>query len=286
MTTTKIEICRKMTSFLRNSSTFAEIVTNAAIQIHNSSDINMKTNGEAFFARKLLSIMDSQSIIIDVGTNVGDFLNLFISKESGFQGQIIAIDPLSENLLSAKNRFEDRIEQIIWVEGAATNFDGEIDFYKHVDRYFSGGDSLKPMTTIGFKNLSEKVSVKAVMLSTLIEKYFGSQWFAKEKVFFCKIDVEGAELLVLEGGKRLLEKDNGINVIQFEFGISSRAFKTYFIDIFEFLKDCNFETFILHPDCLKSIKDPILIDLNYPYGNFVALKKSIVQQIKSVVPMI
>jgi len=102
MTALRVRIARKITSFLSNRSTFGEIVANAAIQIHNSSNINMDTNGEAFFSNKIQSIMDTNAIIIDVGTNAGDFLGLFLKKKSGYQGHIVAIDPLTENLLGAQ----------------------------------------------------------------------------------------------------------------------------------------------------------------------------------------
>ena len=161
-----------------------------------------------------------------------------------------------------------------------------VDFYKHVDRGFSGGDSLKPMTNIGLQNESTKIAVNAIMLSTLVGRHFEASRLSKKKIFFCKIDVEGAELLVLEGAKALLESADGINVIQFEFGISSRAFKTYFIDIYSYLKLYDFETFILFPKHLKRIQDPILVDLNYPYGNFVAIKKSMVKKVETVIKIV
>jgi hypothetical protein len=83
-----------------------------------------------------------------------------------------------------------------------------------------------------------------------------------------------------------LKHENGINIVQFEFGISSRAFKTYFIDVFNFLKDRDFETFVLYPDSLKSIEDPVLVDLHYPYGNFVSVKKSLIREVKGVIEIV
>ena len=279
-------LCRKITSFLSKSTLFRNVVENARIQIHNSNNPDMKTNGEFFLSKKLLSIMDGDSIVLDIGTNEGDYIDLLLTNDFQFLGKIVAIDPLAENIRSARNRFSDHINQVIYVESAATDFDGEVDFYKHVDRRFSGGDSLKPMKEIGFENESNKVTVQASKLSTIVYKNFTDVELLKAKIFFCKIDVEGAELLVLKGATELLESEHGINVIQFEFGLSSRAFRTYFWDIYSFLKGFNFEIYILYPDHLKLIEEAVSIDLNYPYGNFVAIKKNLIPELKKSVLII
>jgi FkbM family methyltransferase len=130
----------------------------------------MATNGEENFVNKVIGIMDSKSLVIDVGANIGDFLNLFMSQKSNFSGKILAIDPLPGNIVQAQTRFSDQLSQIIWVQCVATNFVGQVDFYKHLNRNFSAGDSMKPMTNIGLQNESERIMVEANTLSAIVQK--------------------------------------------------------------------------------------------------------------------
>lgn len=75
--------------------------------------------------------------------------------------------------------------------------------------------------------------------------------------------------------------DPGIHVVQFEFGHAARAFNVYFHQIYELLTNANFSVFILKQKELQPVLNPVLIDNDYSYGNFVAIKKSRLALFKS-----
>jgi hypothetical protein len=93
-------------------------------------------------------------------------------------------------------------------------------------------------------------------------------------IFFIKLDIEGAEYRALVGALSLLESEQRPDVIQFEFGISARAFNTLFIDFVQLFQALNYDLFVLGQSFLMNLPNPILIDNIYEYGNFVAISSS------------
>jgi hypothetical protein len=69
---------------------------------------------------------------------------------------------------------------------------------------------------------------------------------------FLKIDVEGFELNVLKGAKKMLE-NNAIEFIQFEFGECMIDAKVFFRDFWYLLHE-KFELYIILPNGLNHIK--------------------------------
>ena len=65
-----------------------------------------------------------------------------------------------------------------------------------------------------------------------------------------KLDVEGAELDVLKGGKEIAKE---IKLIQFEHGAASLDAGIHFKDLFQFMTDLNRDIYIITPFGLKHI---------------------------------
>jgi len=72
-------------------------------------------------------------------------------------------------------------------------------------------------------------------------------------IAFLKLDVEGNELNVLRGAKRMLEK-GAIKFIQFEFGGCNIDSRTFFQDFYYLLKD-NYRIYRIVKDGLREIKN-------------------------------
>lgn len=143
------------------------------------------------------------------------------------------------------------------------------------------------MINIGIPYPSTSIEVECTTVFRIVNDYKMEfdRWHPGESVDFIylKLDIEGAEGLALKGARGVLGFEGGIDLIQFEFGDASRAFGTYFIEIFNLLIEFDYSVFVLKQKELQMIHDPIRIDNLYSYGNFVAIHSSKMLYFKSFV---
>lgn len=140
---------------------------------------------------RLKDFVTPGSLVIDVGANIG-FFTLKFANWVGSDGQVIAIEPDAENLTTLvqkakRARLETRIE---FCYAAASDKSGFVSFERNElhpgdHRIALGATGATTVTTI-----------------TLDELALSSE----RQVSLIKIDVQGAELLVLAGGKHLLRE--------------------------------------------------------------------------------
>lgn len=100
--------------------------------------------------------------------------------------------------------------------------------------------------------------------------------FVKEqglsRIDLLKVDVEGAELLVIRGFEHTLKR-RSIAMIQFEYGYASILSRNLLIDFYEYLTPLGFVIGKLHSKCV-GFQDYKLQDENFFGPNFVAVHKS------------
>jgi len=153
---------------------------------------------EISFVRNLLRPGDTA---VDVGAHIG-FFTVQMAAGVGPHGRVIAFEPFDPNadLLErsiAENRFGDRVLFYRAAVGAAP---GEATLTFPVESLNSGGAYLlRPGTAALAGNLQKAVSVVAL---DAIEM--------PRPVRFIKMDVEGAEPLVVRGAEQLLRADRPV----------------------------------------------------------------------------
>jgi len=113
----------------------------------------------------------------------------------------------------------------------------------------------------------EYEEVKSISLNTLFKNDFSDKSF---KVDFCKIDIEGHELTVLNSIKDNFKK---FRLIQFEFGGSNIDSRTYFQDFWYLLKD-NFDIYRIGPTGSILIKKYSELDEAFIMTNYLAFNKN------------
>src|SRR5690606_28408736 len=86
-----------------------------------------------------------------------------------------------------------------------------------------------------------------------------------------KIDVEGNESAVLEGGRKLLMGDSAPDLIQFEYGDTWIPFSTLLSDTHAFLWSCGYSIGRLYPEHVE-FRDYILEDEHFRMGNYICVK--------------
>lgn len=133
--------------------------------------------------------IESGSVVYDIGANVG-FYTLLASILVGPQGHVVSFEPAPRNLRWLKRHLRlNRIKNVTLVEAAVSDCSGET-FFEQETTGFMGH-----LSTTGGKNA---VRVATISLDELLEQ---------DRIpvpHYLKIDVEGAEVILLRGAKKLL----------------------------------------------------------------------------------
>ena len=139
----------------------------------------------------------SHPVLLDIGTNIGLISLALLQKHSditiyGFEPSPIPFKTFSTTI------FANQLERSITLfPHVLNNKSGVVNFATHGGRNSSGDGMFDTMRT---DNPAEYIRIPAIALD---------EWWREQKnptVTHIKIDVEGAELLVLEGGVSLLNE--------------------------------------------------------------------------------
>lgn len=145
-------------------------------------------SSETAYLRKIIT---PDTICLDVGANVGYFSMLMAAL--AYRGNVYAFDPLPLNaaLLRASAELND-FKNIKIIESAVGASDGEVSLTQSTDSAYSSIRDTKR------KAVERIIRVPMITLDTFITNY------SIQAVDVIKIDVEGAEGLVLNGSRALL----------------------------------------------------------------------------------
>lgn len=183
---------------------------------YNSASADPLRNGEDLLLRRLAPMV---STFVDAGANKGDFTKRLYALNPGIHA--VCFEPAPK--LAAGIR--SNIPEAVVVETALGREVGTATFSLYGDA--SPLNSLyartaRPLTP------SETITVPVMTLDT----------YAKdtqiEKIDFVKVDVEGAELAVLEGARDLLER-RSIRFLQFEYGDTWIDARVFLKDLFDYI---------------------------------------------------
>lgn len=149
---------------------------------------------ELIMVKKVLSFLDKDSVIFDIGANVG-WYTLHIKKEfSNMEIYSFEPSPLTYERLCNNMMLNDMSKEKC-VNIGFFRKEGKLDFY--YDPNGSGASSVV--------NLREKDSVKKIQVDmSTVDKWVGENNISK--LDFIKCDVEGSELFVYQGGIETIKK--------------------------------------------------------------------------------
>lgn len=158
--------------------------------------------------KPILQELDEGDIVIDVGANIGCYTIPF-AQAVGKSGQVYAFEPqgvIHEILLqnTIENGFEDRVKTYHMAVG---HIDGEASLNRNCDRGREIQYNRKEETNFGGINLGvggEKIPM--VSLTGFVNRLE----LGDRKVKLIKLDVEGAEKMVIAGAKELIEHDRPV----------------------------------------------------------------------------
>lgn len=199
-------------------------------------------------------LIDSADVVIDVGVHMGDYSLLAASKITS--GKVLSFEPSKEALRVFReniliNKYENRIEVYPVVasdkQGSVSFVDSNISEVSHI--------------SFSLNSTKNKNEVKSLPVDSIIQ----SQGISKIKVI--KIDVEGAELLVLRGLEKSLTKHLIKNIIV-EVNSDCINYGYAPTDTFEYLKKFGYKLYFF--DKQGKLKNLMSFPLNKKYVNIIA----------------
>ena len=168
------------------------------------------------------------SNVIDVGANVG-IVTLWAAKCVGLRGQVIAIEPELKNIQALKESIEKAkmTNRVVIYEAVAADMPGTMKL--RINRAHPADHRID----------IEGVPVQAVSLDGVVDT------LGLTSVAFIKIDVQGAEPLVLRGAKSLLRGMRPILWVEMS-EIDLKIFSSTPMQVLDFLKSYGYIPHLLN----------------------------------------
>lgn len=186
---------------------------------------------------------------LDIGANVGYYTMIF-AKAVGEKGKVISCEPCSDNYRLLKknlevNRFENRVTAL---ECAVSNVAGSVKLYKsdsnHGDhRIFPG------------KDRQGGVAVPSRTIDSLVDP--------GTPVRLLKIDIQGAELLALQGMGQLMKENEDLHIFMELWPKALQNAGSRPADLVQFLQQHRFTAYSILEgvDCLQSLSSDELLKM-------------------------
>lgn len=185
-------------------------------------------------------------VFFDVGSNFG-YYSMLVSQLSHKQAQVYAFEPLARNYnLLNHNKALNGFERLKTFKLALSNATGETDFLlPQLSNMGHGRIDVRDESERGGAD-SEKVR------TTTLDTFVGE--LGTDKIDFIKVDIEGAEVLFLEGAAQTLRDLRPMLMIEFnptsleEFGTSADV-------LLRMLKELNYKTYRVRSNRLEAFDD-------------------------------
>ncbi len=204
--------------------------------------------------------------MVDIGANLGDLACLVGSKSPttkvyAFEPSPLALGRLKENIKI--NNLENRV---IPLDLVASDIDGKVTFSQgsrsEIDHISHGvnidNDTLSTHDSIRIDSFASKVNLK--------------------KIDVLKIDVEGAEYLVLSGSTNIIRQGK-IDLIITEINVNSSLYGHKDSDVFNLLKKSKYEIYTISSDLKLSKLKPNNLPVSAAY-NIVAISSKSISKYK------
>jgi FkbM family methyltransferase len=210
---------------------------------------------EMNFVKKLLR---RDMTVVDVGAHHGLY-TLLASKRVGWDGHVVAIEPSPRECARLEKHLQlNRCSNVEMVPCAAGEDPGQADLYL-VDGFHDWCNSLRPPAV---EESAKTVRVQVRRLDDILSELEIS------KVDFVKLDVEGAELSVLYGAMKLLQRESRPAMLVEVQDVRTRQWGYAAREILQFLIRMDYQWFAI---AAKGALLPIPCDQESYDANLVAL---------------
>ena len=200
--------------------------------------VKLKKSFEYSTMQLFSTILNSGDVIIDVGANSGLY-SIFYSKLVGENGEVHSFEPDRDTYRLLRENLElNNCDNVRTYNFALSNEECDIKMVpfnpEDIDIKLRNGDSFKYMQQVSSEFDEKSNIIKAVKLDDIEELKL------KSKIDVIKIDVEGAELLVLQGAVNMILKHRPIIIFEL-FGKWTSRFNYRPYELLVFLNKLNYQ---------------------------------------------
>ncbi|QDD00472.1 FkbM family methyltransferase [Candidatus Methylopumilus planktonicus] len=240
------------------------------IKYYEGFSYNFTKNGEEFLLNSLKN--ESINVVFDVGANTGEWTKIALNKFK--KAKIHSFELSNETYKTLQKNLTSKKKRTCLINAGLSNQEQKV-LYKDY------GKNSRVNTIISEARFHDS-RIKPKLINGVLKT--GDIYCQKkniQNIDFLKIDVEGAEHLVLEGFQNMLKKKS-IKIIQFEYGYASGDAKFLMKDFFNLLNKYNYIVGPLKPNGVY------FMNFEYPLNdfnsgpNYVAILKSEPELIKKV----
>ncbi len=197
----KVEPLFKIYSFFLSQLKPKMVVTEGSKMYLDKKDtllLSIYPNFEPFETKIVKKYVKKGMTVVDAGANIG-YYTLLLSRLVGPKGLVHAFEPGKENFELLKKNVElNKYKNTKLNRAALSNKEGAIKLY------------LSETNPQDHRIVKDKETRKFEKVSAVtLDKYFGK----KNNVDFIKMDIQGAEILALEGAKKILSSSKKLKMI-------------------------------------------------------------------------
>ena len=200
--------------------------------------------------------------VIDVGANIGLY-TVMLGKLVGQTGCVWSFEPFPQSVNYLKKNIElNKLSNVKVMENAVADEDGIRDFFvfpEGCDVYNSLGATIRPEEGL---QAIRKIPVAVASLDSIADKV------GIETVDLMKVDVEGAEELVLKGARRLIMRSPNIQILLEIYGPSAKQCGCSADRIIQMLKELGFTMFSVASGSMRECNS-----VNDISGSYVLFKR-------------
>lgn len=225
---------------------------------------NYRINGELYSLKQLARQWNNQPVtLFDVGANVGEFTLEILEAFRGKEIQLYAFEPSSKAGEQLRKRINNA-PNFHLVPKALSDQDGTAELF-----FPDEGSALASLYQRDLSHVNRVFGKKELVNITSVDKFCEENKISY--IHLLKIDVEGHELGVLKGAKKMMDR-NAIEVIQFEFGGTSLDSKSHFKDFFQLLSP-KYKIHRILPHGLRELKSYSEKLEIYQSANYLAIRR-------------
>lgn len=211
--------------------------------VTHSSGTSHYFNDTEFFDEFFALVLEPEQAVVDVGFNIGIQAELYLQHTSG---PILGFEASEVIYEFAKSKFADK-PQVELYNYAVSNQVGTADF---IETAIWGAGSLKYTQGMAYCGVGKDYAVKTVDLIRLDEVLV-----EQTNIGLIKLDIEGAELLALDGARALLARNRPYIVMEYchnalSFELNGQAITAD--TLYHFARDIGYTVYNIYGICLSN----------------------------------
>lgn len=239
--------------------TFNHICQRYVDRYNGDNNCDPSTNGEELLLRTELSKLRGRGgVVFDVGSNVGDWAKYALDVEPSIQLHCFEPTRATFDQLSA-NQWPDNVHLNNLGLGEA---DGQLEL-----NIVGTSSAMNSVYVRHGVESAQSISKETISITTA-DAYCEHKCI--DHIHFFKADVEGHELAVFKGMKRMLSEGR-VHLIQFEYGGCNLDAKVSLGDILDFLAPYGFQFYKLYPEGPRRIETYQQCLETFKYSNWAAI---------------